>query len=65
MDDTLLKPSEAARVIGISKSAVWYAIKHGLISIRRSGPYTLIAAREAERYKNAHPPKGRPPKERR
>lgn len=64
MDDKLLKPSEAATVIGISKSAIWYAINNGLISVRKSGPYTLITAKEAERYKNERPPRGRPPKER-
>lgn len=62
MEEKLLKPSEAAEVIGITKSAVWYAIYNALISVRKSGPYTLISREEAERYKKDRPKKGRPKK---
>ena len=55
----LFSVAGAAREIGVTRAAIHYAVKQGLIASEKHGPYPLITASEVDRYKNNRPSPGR------
>lgn len=51
MKPQLLSISQAARLIGMSRQAVFLAVNRGTLASERHGPYRLIQKSEAIRYK--------------
>ena len=60
--DMLLSMAKAAKEIGITRAAVWYAIQKGLLPATKYGPYHLVTLSDALAYKQHRPRMGRPPK---
>ena len=55
----MVMASDAARMLGITRQAVWYAMRAGKLTARKSGYSRLIAVAEVERYRRTmrHPKK--------
>lgn len=65
MVDALLSKSKAAEEAGITRQAMSYAVKHGLIQHEQVGPYVLIRTSVARAYRSIHPRTGWPKGKRR
>jgi excisionase family DNA binding protein len=44
-DDPLLRPSQAAKALGVTRETVWRWIKKGIVSVERVGPFQKVRIR--------------------
>lgn len=65
MEDTLLTKRDAAEEAGITRQAMDYAVRNGLIKYEQLGPYVVIRKSVAQAYKSKHPRSGWPKGKRR
>jgi excisionase family DNA binding protein len=46
-DDPLLRPSQAAKALGVTRETVWRWIKKGIVRVERVGPFQKVRIRSS------------------